>query len=134
MEATLVQSKAVKNVQAYFDTHDAKYVAEDAVYTDMTTGEKIMGRQGVSNFLHYLYHVAFDAKAIINNVIITEEKAVLEVNFVGKHTGEFAGIPPTGKEVNVPICVTYDLNNEGLIQSARIYMLTDIMMRQLKSN
>jgi hypothetical protein len=40
----------------------------------------------------------------------------------------------TGKQVNVPLCVTYDLNEDGLIQNGRIYMLTDVMMQQLKNN
>jgi hypothetical protein len=29
-------------------------------------------------------------------------------DFVGKHIGEFAGIPATGKDVRVPLCVVYD--------------------------
>jgi predicted ester cyclase len=82
--------------------------------------------------LQYFYHIAFDARAEIKNKIITEKKAVLEADFVGKHIGEFAGIPPTNKEVNVPLCIVYDLEN-GLVKQARVYMLMDIMMKQLTS-
>ena len=84
--------------------------------------------------LNYLYHVAFDAKAIVNNTIITKNHALLEASFAGKHINEFAGIPATGKQVNVPLCVSYDLNDDGLIQNGRIYMLTNVMMRQLQNN
>ena len=84
--------------------------------------------------LHYMYHVAFDAKAIVNNTVITKDHALLEASFAGKHIGEFAGVPATGKQVNVPLCVTYDLNEDGLIKNGRIYMLMDVMMQQLKSN
>lgn len=84
--------------------------------------------------LHYIYHVAFDAKANVTNTIVTDKQALVEANFTGKHIGEFAGIPATGKDVNVPLCVSYDLNDEGLIQKARIYLLTDVMMQQLKSS
>jgi predicted ester cyclase len=63
-------------------------------------------------------------------MVVTEDKAAIEGNFIGKHIGEFAGVQPTGKDVNVPLCVTYELKN-GFIQEARIYMLVDVMMKQL---
>ena len=123
-------SLAQKNVEAYFNTHDVQYVAEDAVFTSMNTGEETRGREAVGQMLHYFYHVAFDARAEITNKVITEKKAVLEFNFVGKHIGEFAGMQPTNKEVNVPTCVSYDLEN-GLIKKGRVYMLFDVLMNQL---
>jgi predicted ester cyclase len=123
-------SLAQKNVEAYFNTHDVQYVAEDAVFTSMNTGEETRGREAVGQMLHYFYHVAFDARAEITNKVITEKKAVLEFNFVGKHIGEFAGMQPTNKEVNVPTCVSYDLEN-GLIKKGRVYMLFDVLMKQL---
>ena len=127
-------SKASKNLQEYFKTHDAIYVAEDAVFTNMTTGEDVIGRKAISDMLYYVYHIAFDAKANITNTIVTDKHALLEADFVGKHIGEFAGIQATDKQVNAPLCISYDLNEEGLIQKARIYMLTDVIMKQLKTN
>ena len=124
-------SLAKKNAEAYFNTHDVQYVTEDAVFVSMNTGEETHGREAVGQMLNYFYHVAFDAKAEITNKFITEKKAVLEFNFKGKHIGEFAGIQPTNKEVNVPTCVSYDLEN-GLIKKGRVYMLIDVMMKQLQ--
>jgi steroid delta-isomerase-like uncharacterized protein len=119
-----------RNIEAFFATHDVQYVAEDVVYTSMNTGEKTVGREAVGQMLHYIYHVAFDAKAEIVNTIITEDHALLEVNVKGKHIGEFAGIPPTNKDVSIPVSVCYDLE-DGLIKRARIYMLVDVLMKQL---
>lgn len=119
-----------KNLKAYFDTHDVQYVAEDAVFTHMGTGEETRGREAVGAMLHYIYHVAFDAHAEPFSFLITEDRAVVEGYFVGKHIGEFAGIPATNKDVRVPLCITYELEN-GLIKSGRVYMLGDVMMRQL---
>ena len=45
---------------------------------------------------------------------------MMEGHVTGKHIGEFAGIPATGKEIRVPICVSYDLEDDK-IQRARIY-------------
>jgi hypothetical protein len=137
MEEALVQqsllSVAQQNMDEYFKTHDSKYIAEDGVFIHMSNGEVIRGREAVGQFLHYIYHVAFDAKAVEHSRIVTEDKAVIEGHFLGKHIGEFAGIPATNREVNVPICVTYDLEN-GLIKQARVYMMMDSMMLQLTEN
>lgn len=135
MEETIIEKKtslSQKNMEAYFNTHDVQYVAEEAVFISMNTGEKTIGREAVRQLLHFVYHVAFDATAEIRNTIITENKAVLEADFIGKHIGEFAGIPPTNKEVNVPLCIVYDLE-KGLVKQARVYFVMDVMIKQLTS-
>lgn len=113
------------------ETHDVKYVAEDAVFKNLSTGEEYKGREAIGGMLHFVYHVAFDARAEVSNYIITEDKAMLEGLFKGTHIGEFAGIAATNKEVNVPLCVSYDLK-DGLIQEGRIYMLGSVLMQQLQ--
>lgn len=120
-----------KKIEKYFESHDTKYLTEDAVFINMGTNELTIGREAIGNMLHYIYHVAFDAHAEITNTIVTEKKAVLEANFIGKHIGEFAGIKATNKNVKVPLCVTYDLEENGLVKVARVYMLTSVMMQQL---
>jgi steroid delta-isomerase-like uncharacterized protein len=125
-------SIAATNIEQFFQTHDVAYLAEDVTYTNMATGDKIEGRQAVADMLNYFFHVAFEAKAVIRKTVITESSALLEASIVGKHIGEVAGIPPTGKQVNIPYCVVYDLNRDSMIQAARIYMLTEVLAQQLK--
>jgi predicted ester cyclase len=55
---------------------------------------------------------------------------MVEGEFVGKHIGEFAGIPATGKDVRVPLCVVYDLENDQ-IKRGRIYFETPALLQQL---
>ncbi|HET7898372.1 MAG TPA: nuclear transport factor 2 family protein, partial [Flavisolibacter sp.] len=99
-------------------------------FRNMGTGETYHGRAEIGAMLHYVYHVAFDAKAEIAEYLITEDKAVVQGYIKGKHIGEIEGIPATGKEVNIPLCVTYRLK-DGLIQEAHIFLLNDVMMQQL---
>jgi predicted ester cyclase len=119
-----------QNLADYFETHDVKYIHEDAVFTNMTTGESHKGKAEIGAMLQYIYKIAFDAKAETINRIITEDKALVEGYFKGKHIGEFAGIPATNKEVNVPLAVSYTLE-DGLIKGARIYMQANVLMQQL---
>jgi len=134
MEEVTLQKEALtqtrQNIVDYFKTHDPKYIAEDAVYTNLSTGEVYKGREEISGMLHFMYHVAFDAKAETINYVIEENKAVVEAYFKGRHVGEIAGLKPTNKEIDVPLCVSYDLK-DGLIKQARIYMLSEVLMNQL---
>jgi predicted ester cyclase len=120
------------HVEEFVKTHDTIHVAENAVFKSLNTAQEFKGREAIEQMLNYFYHVAFDARIIINNIIVTKRKAVLEATFTGRHIGEFANVPPTNKEVNVPMCVAYDMNEDGLVQEGRIYMLMDVMMQQLQ--
>ncbi len=117
-------------VESYFETHDVKFLANDPLFINMGTGEEIRGREAVAEMLHFIYHTAFDAKAVIRNKVITHKNAVLEFVFTGRHIGEFAGIPATNRHVEVPCTVFYDLEN-GSIKTARIYMMLNVLMQQI---
>jgi predicted ester cyclase len=80
--------------------------------------------------LNYFYHIAFDATAATHTMLFGENSAMVEGNFIGKHIGEFAGIPATGKDVNVPLCVIYDLENDR-IKQGRVYFEMPALFQQL---
>src|SRR5687767_3176811 len=107
-------------LEAYWKSHDPSYVAEDAVFTMMPTGEEIRGRDAIAKHLAGFYHGALDARAETVNSLVDGKKGLLEAVVVGTHTGDFAGIPATGRNVRVPIAVAYHVE-DGLIRTARIY-------------
>jgi steroid delta-isomerase-like uncharacterized protein len=116
----------------YFDSEhsDVSMMADDVVFTIMATGQEHRGPEAILGMLNYFYHIAFDATAETNNTIFADGKAVVEGDFVGKHIGEFAGIPATNKDVRVPIAVIYDLENDQITQG-RIYLEMPVLMQQL---
>jgi len=59
-----------------------------------------------------------------------ETGAAAEADFIGTHTGEFAGIPSTHRQVEVPYSVLYDLKGEK-ISALRIYMPMHLLFEQL---
>ena len=124
-----------KVMRKYWDSahSDVSMMADDVVYTMMATGEETQGPEAVLGLLNYFYHGAFDARGDIRNEIVAPGRAVVEGDFVGKHIGEFAGIPATGKDVNVPLCVVYDLVDDQ-IKRARVYLEMPVLMAQLGSS
>ena len=109
---------------------DLSMMAPDVVFTNMATGDEHRGVEALAGMLHYIYHVAFDARAETKNLIVADNQAVLEGDFVGRHIGEFAGVPATGKTVRVPLCVVYDLEG-GMIKRGRVYFEVPAFLKQV---
>ena len=109
---------------------DVSMMAKDVIFTIMATGQENHGPDGVFGMLHYFYHIAFDATATTRVTLFGENNAMVEGNFVGKHIGEFAGIPATGKDVRVPLCVVYDLTNDQ-IKHGRVYFEMPALLQHL---
>ncbi|MGK2961910.1 MAG: ester cyclase [Gemmatimonadaceae bacterium] len=117
-------------LEAYWKEHDPKYVAEDAVFVMMPSGEEIRGRDAIAKHINGFYHGALDARAEVVNSVFGENEGLLEALVVGKHTGVFAGIPATGRDVRVPIGVAYEVE-DGLIKRARIYLMVNVLLQQI---
>lgn len=121
-----------ETMQRYFNSahSDVSTLVEDVVFTVMATGQEHRGHEGVLGMLNYFYHVAFNATANERVMLFGEHNALWEGEFVGKHIGEFAGIPATGKDVRVPLSVVYDLEN-GKITRGRVYFEMPALFQQL---
>jgi steroid delta-isomerase-like uncharacterized protein len=121
-----------KVMMDYFSAEhsDESRLADDVVFTVMGTGKEHQGLEGIKQMLDYFYHVAFDATGETINLVIADGQAVWEGALVGKHIGEFAGIPATNKDVRVPLCVVYDVDNDQ-IKRGRVYFEMPALMKQL---
>jgi predicted ester cyclase len=67
---------------------------------------------------------------VLRGLASAADVAYLEADFVGRHIGEFAGVPATGREVNVPYCVAYDVK-DGHITELRGYFPLAALINQL---
>ncbi len=116
----------------YFNAEhsDVSIMAEDVVFNIMATGQEHHGRDAVLGMLNYFYHIAFEATATTRVTLFGENNAMVEGDFVGKHIGEFAGIPATGKDVRVPLCMVYDLANDQ-IKHGCVYFEMPALLQQL---
>jgi steroid delta-isomerase-like uncharacterized protein len=109
----------------------ADYFTDDVTWTIIGTDQQVQGREPVRDFLIWMHTQAFDAHPKVKTLVVGDGQAALEADFVGTHTGEFLGIPATGKSVQVPYCVVYDLEDER-ITALRAYIPLDLFTQQLK--
>jgi predicted ester cyclase len=110
--------------------HDPTCITEDAVFIDMGTGGRAEGRDAIAALLRHFYTEAFTATPEVLATMVCEGRAVIEATVVGTHTGDYRGIPATGREIRVPLCVTYDVGEDG-IEQARIYLQDAVLMEQI---
>lgn len=121
-----------ETMMRYFNSEhgDTSMMADDVAFTVMATGEEYKSPAGVMGMLNYFYHAAFDAGFETRVVLFGENNAMTEGTFTGKHIGEFGGIPSTGKDVRVPLCVVYDLENDK-IKRGHVYFEMPALLAQL---
>jgi steroid delta-isomerase-like uncharacterized protein len=108
----------------------ASYFTEDVTWTMVGGGQELQGREPVRDFLVWMHTVAFDAHPKVKTLVMGDGQAALEADLVGTHTGEFLGMPATGKSVQVPYCVVYDLHDDK-IAALRAYIPMELFAQQL---
>jgi steroid delta-isomerase-like uncharacterized protein len=109
----------------------ADYFTDDVTWTIIGTDQQVQGREPVRDFLSWMHTQAFDARPQVKTLVVGDGQAVLEADLVGTHTGEFLGMAATGRSVQVPYCVVYDLR-DGQIAALRAYIPMDLFAQQLK--
>lgn len=105
----------------------ADFFTDDVTLDMVGAGQSAQGRAQVEGLIRYAHEQAFDGWPEFKSLTVDPDgsRAALEAEFVGRHTGEFAGIPATGRTVRIPYSVHYDLEEDGRISALRIYGLAD---------
>jgi predicted ester cyclase len=102
-------------IDEIFNEHDLKsidkYFGKDRVEGSPQAGK---GGEGFKHFLTDLFNAFPDWRAIIENTIAENNLVVVFLNGFGTHKGEFRGIPPTNKQVDIRSADLYRVE-EGII-------------------
>ncbi len=104
-------------------------VAEDFVEHIPFPGQG-PGREGLRQVLSAFISAFPDIWWTLEEQIAEGEKVVSRFTMTGTHRGEFLGIPPTGKSVNI-WGVVIDVVRSGKFSESRIIMDTLGLMQQL---
>jgi steroid delta-isomerase-like uncharacterized protein len=87
-------------------------LADDFVEHEETPGLEPT-KEGVKQFFH-AYRTAFpDLRMEPQDVLASGEKVVARVRGTGTHQGEFMGMPPTGKSVDVELIDIIRFGDDG---------------------
>jgi predicted ester cyclase len=109
----------------------ADYFTDEVTWTTVGSRQELQGCQPVRDVLIWMHTQAFDAHPKVKTLVTGDRQAALEADFIGTHTGEFLSIPATGKSVQVPYCMVYDLRGDKLA-ALRAYIPMDLFTHQLE--
>ena len=116
-------------MQAYWGG-DAAAIAEDAVFIDIASGRRWEGREAIGDMLQLMYGELFEADFEVDKTHIGDGTAAIEGRFVGRHIGEYAGIPGTGTSVTVPLAVFYTVEDHGITEG-RVWFMVSTFFEQV---
>ncbi len=88
------------------------------------------GREGLTFAINSMLTGFPDMRWTVHEQIAEGEKVVTRFSWTGTHKGEFMGIPPTGKTVEV-WGVVIDVVKNGLFSESRIIMDSVGLLQQL---
>jgi steroid delta-isomerase-like uncharacterized protein len=125
-----------KTVHNLFDlineTRDAnvmlEYLSDEIAYTNPAIGKT--DKKGMQGFHSMLFAAFPDIYYQIDRLIVHGETSVIECTVTGTHKGDFAGLPPSEKQIKLPLAFVVDFE-DGKAITWNSYFDTGTMMRQL---
>jgi len=60
----------------------------------------------------------------------SDDAVILEVNMKGTHSGDWGGLKPTGKKMNVPVACIFEFDGDKLL-CEKVYFDMATLMNQL---
>jgi predicted ester cyclase len=91
-------------------------LTSDVVQHFNSTPDPIVGLEANKEFNASLFQGFPNIKQTIEDVLVDGDKVVIRTTLEGTHTGEFLGIPPTGKSVKVNDFTLTRLANNRIVE------------------
>jgi steroid delta-isomerase-like uncharacterized protein len=120
---SLEENKAIvrKFVDVVFSKHNwdrlDELVAADYVDPDYP---QLGGRDGLKHIMKMAFNAMPDWHEIIEDMSAEDDKVWVLLNCLGTNTGEFMGLPPTGKKVTIKAVDIYRITNGKIVWCRRI--------------
>jgi steroid delta-isomerase-like uncharacterized protein len=104
-------------------------LTDDCEFVDNALGMRWSGHDGAAR--HYtMWWSAFDIEVAGERLHMADGSAVAETTWTGTHVGEFMGIAPTGRSVELTVAVVVGFR-DGRMSGERFYWDAAGLARQL---
>ena len=104
-----------------------QFFSEDVRWTTIESGEQIVGREAVGDFIGSMHTTLFDAHPVLKNLVVGAGIVFGEFDFVGTNTGDFEGVAATGQQLTLPYVVVYDVDERGITELRAYLPIKKIM-------
>lgn len=111
--------------------HDPAVLTEDAVLVNVSSGQRWHGRGAITARFHELDHSVFDVEFVPEHVHIADGSAAVEARYVGRHIGDYDGVPASGRDIDVPLVVCYRVEGDEITE-IRAWLMQSIFLAQVE--
>ena len=103
--------------------------ADDAVIESPLAGGTTHGVEQIKQVFQ-TYFVAFpDLGMEVAEVLVDDQRAAVMATFTGTDRGGFMGMPPTGRQVTIPMVFLYEFKDGKIIRDRRVYDFTGLLIQ-----
>ncbi len=123
-----LRAENAHDVDAIMETfsENAQFVFNGAMYNDLKIIRLAHEKFGFSEGGGFS-----DIRVVENHRYASDSAIVLEETVSAKHTGEWAGIPATGRAIELPVCAVYKFDAQGKLVGENVYFDGALLLRQL---
>jgi predicted ester cyclase len=118
--------------EAAWRARDASALAADHAPDGVVvspTGGVLEGRAEIER-IYRVWFVAFpDLTFTTEDLLVDEDRAALLCRFTGSHLGEFFGMGPTGRRIEVAGAFIYRLQNDMIVHERRVLDFTGLLIQ-----
>ena len=107
----------------------ANFHAEDCVVESPVAGGEARGRTAIAGSYEAFFHAFPDLALQYDQPLIDGDRVVLIARFSGTDRGGFMGLHPTGRSVDFPCVLIFDLANGQIVRERRIYDFTGLAVQ-----
>lgn len=100
---------------------------------DYSVNETLIGVEGVKQAVQFLHSVLSDISAELLEMVAEADKVVIRWTIRGRHTGNFMGIPPTGKALELVGINIYQIVDGKIHVNHEQTNIADVLQK-LKAN
>lgn len=125
----------VRAIVEAFNVNDLEGVLERfapaAALHEPYVDEPIAGTEALRDFHQSLFEAFPDETLTIEHMLSTGNWVIARTVASGTQTGDFLGIPPTGRRFSVPECLVYELGDDGRVVNQWTYVDSGLIAKQL---
>lgn len=95
--------------------------------------ETLIGVEGVKQAVQFLHTVLSDISAELHEMVAEADKVVIRWTIRGRHAGDFMGIPPSGKELELAGINIYQILDNKIVANHEQTNVSEVIQK-LKAN
>jgi steroid delta-isomerase-like uncharacterized protein len=126
-------SELIVRVQEAWNRRDVtalvNFHAEDCVVESPVSGGEARGHEAIARAYETFFNAFPDLVMKYEEPLIDGSRVVLIARFSGTDRGGFMGLQPTGRSVDFPCVLLFDLENGVIARERRIYDFTGLAVQ-----